>query len=108
MNNVKNSISFEDLLKTNHKKKFIINKKYHWIFLDEYTFSIFKKECNSPSYFSEADGNVSFEGNNKIAKIVIFKHDDLNILSGSLYLKKSMSNKEWKSMVNITSIEEEP
>lgn len=105
--NIKNkNLSFDSLLKANRFQKYIINGKYEWNFLDEYTFSKFEKESNSPSFISSADGNVNYGKKNMIAKIVVMKHNDIDMMSGSLYTKDTISDENWKSMVNIVKIEE--
>ena len=93
----------DSALNASQRSKLILNKKHEWSFLDEYTFTDFKKDSSSPSSTCQAEGIVRDGKKTSTARLYITQHDDLKKFSACLY--KLDQNGNARSMIGIISLE---
>lgn len=90
-------------LNASWRSELILNEEHEWSFLDEYTFTDFKKDSSSPSSTCQAKGIVRDGKKTSAARLYITQHDDLKRFSACLY--KLDQNGNTRSMIDITSLE---
>lgn len=90
-------------LKMSSKQSIVLNGSRQWSFLDEYTFTEFKKDANSPSFSCEAEGIVIEDGKSNAARLAITEHKDLKACSAALYYLDAHG--EVVRMVDVTKME---
>lgn len=94
------------ILDASWRDKIILNNKYKWEFLDEYTFTDFKKDNNCPTFTSRALGNALYDDEWCEAMLTVTKSKSAPT-SVALYLHSSKYDKKcyWNSMISIVSAE---
>ena len=96
-----------DIIHSNRYDKWLLNGKYTWTFLDEYTFDEFTRDPNSPSYSCRALGNI-FDGKRWVeAELLVQKNEKNDMYMSALFNdpKHKCEECHWNTMITVVDAE---